>query len=117
MIQNLSELRSMITAGERKTCAVACAHDAHTLEAIMTVRNEGLMDCLLVGHTEEIKRIAAQHGYEVSDAEIIEAATDEDGFVFGTKLDYSLEAKLALAPPEVHDFYRQVSDFARSYGV
>ena len=78
MIQNLSELRSMITAGERKTCAVACAHDAHTLEAIMTVRNEGLMDCLLVGHTEEIKRIAAQHGYEVSDAEIIEAATDEE---------------------------------------
>lgn len=44
----------------------------------MTVRNEGLMDCLLVGHAEEIKRIAAQHGYEVSDAEIIEAATDEE---------------------------------------
>ena len=46
-----------------------------------------------------------------------EASTDEDGFVFGTKLDYSFEAKLALAPAEVHDFYRQVSDFARSYGV
>lgn len=78
MIKNLAELRSMIAAGEKKTCAVACAHDAHTLEAIMTMRNEGLMDCLLVGHTEDIKRIAAEHGYTVSDAEIIEAATDEE---------------------------------------
>ena len=59
MIKNLAELRNMITAGEKKTCAVACAHDAHTLEAIITMRTEGLMDCLLVGHTEDIKRIAA----------------------------------------------------------
>ena len=72
MIKNLAELRAMIAAGEKKTCAVACAHDAHTLEAIMTMRNEGLMNCLLVGHTEEIKKIAADHGYTVADAEIIE---------------------------------------------
>ena len=78
MIKNLAELRSMNAAGEKKTCAVACAHDAHTLEAIMTMRNEGLMNCLLVGHTAEIKKIAADHGYEVSDAEIIEAGTDEE---------------------------------------
>ena len=78
MIKNLAELRAMIAAGEKKTCAVACAHDAHTLEAIMTMRNEGLMNCLLVGHTEEIKQIAAAHNYEVSEEEIIEAATDEE---------------------------------------
>ena len=29
MIKNLAALRSMIDAGEKKTCAVACAHDAH----------------------------------------------------------------------------------------
>ena len=78
MIKNLAELRSMITAGRKQTCAVACAHDAHTLEAIITMRDEGLMDCLLVGHTADIKRIAADHGYTVSDTEIIEAATDEE---------------------------------------
>lgn len=78
MIKNLAELRTMIAAGEKKTCAVACAHDAHTLEAILTMRNEGLMNCLLVGHGAEIRQIAAQHGYAVSDEEIIEAATDED---------------------------------------
>ena len=78
MVKNLAELRGMIAAGEKKTCAVACAHDAHTLEAIMTMRGEGLMDCLLVGHAADIKRIAAEHNYAVRDAEIIEAATDEE---------------------------------------
>ena len=78
MIKNLTALREMIASGEKKTCAVACAHDAHTLEAIMTMRNEGLMNCLLVGHTADIKRIAAEHNYDVADTEIIEAATDEE---------------------------------------
>lgn len=68
----------MVTVGEKKTCAVACAHDAHTLEAIITMRSEGLMDCLLVGHSDDIRRIAAEHGYELSDSEIIDAATDEE---------------------------------------
>ena len=78
MIKNLAELRGMIAAGQKQTCAVACAHDAHTLEAIITMRNEGLMDCLLVGHTDEIKKIAADHGFTVKDSEIIQAATDEE---------------------------------------
>lgn len=68
----------MVTVGEKKTCAVACAHDAHTLEAIITMRSEGLMDCLLVGHGADIRRIADAHGYALSDGEIIEAATDEE---------------------------------------
>ncbi len=78
MIRNLTELRGGISAGGKKTCAVACAHDAHTLEAILTMRDEGLMNCLLVGHAAQIRQIAGEHGYAVSDAEIIEAETDED---------------------------------------
>lgn len=77
-MEHLQQLRSMVTVGEKKTCAVACAHDAHTLEAIITMRSEGLMDCLLVGHGADIRRIADEHGYTLSDGEIIEAATDEE---------------------------------------
>ena len=43
MINNLAQLRTMIASGEKKTCAVACAHDAHTLEAIMTMRGAYLL--------------------------------------------------------------------------
>ena len=77
-MENLQQLRSLVTEGKKKTCAVACAHDAHTLEAILTMRNENLMDCLLVGHGHEILRIAREHGYTVKDSEILEAATDEE---------------------------------------
>ena len=77
MIKNLAELRNKLSSVEKKTCAVACAHDAHTLEAIMTMRNEGLMHCLLVGHTEEIKKIAEEQGFDVAPHEIIHADTDE----------------------------------------
>ena len=77
-MEHLHELRSLVTSATKQTCAVACAHDAHTLEAILTMRGEGLMDCLLVGHTHDIRRIAAEHGYQVSDSELIEAATDEE---------------------------------------
>lgn len=77
-MEHLQQLRSMVTVGEKKTCAVACAHDAHTLEAIITMRSEGLMDCLLVGHSDQIRRIAGEHGYALSDSEVIEAATDEE---------------------------------------
>lgn len=77
-MEHLQQLRSMVTVGEKKTCAVACAHDAHTLEAIITMRSEGLMDCLLIGHGSEIRRIADEHGYILSDSEVIEAATDEE---------------------------------------
>ena len=71
-------MRHLLVAGGKKTCAVACAHDAHTLEAIMTMRNEGLMNCLLVGRVEDIRKIAADHDYEVSDSEIIETETDAE---------------------------------------
>lgn len=76
-MEKLIQLRSRISGGEKKTCAVACAHDAHTLEAIMTMRSEGLMNCLLVGHGAEIRAIASEHGYTVADHEILEADTDE----------------------------------------
>lgn len=78
MLNNLQALREKLSAGKKTTCAVACAHDAHTLEAILTMRDEGLMDCLLIGHADEIRQIAAAHGFAVRDTEIVPCETDEE---------------------------------------
>ena len=44
--------------------------------------------------------------------------TAADGFVLGgPKLDYSFEAKLSLCDDEVRGYYREVCDFARSFGA
>ena len=44
---------------------------------------------------------------------------DEDslGFKNGIRYDYSFRAKLILSSEETRDYYRQISGFARSYGV
>lgn len=41
----------------------------------------------------------------------------ESGFDFGPRYDYSFEANLILSGDEVKGFYRQITDFARAYGV
>lgn len=86
MLNNLQALREKLGAGKKTTCAVAAAHDAHTLEAILTMRNEGLMNCLLIGHADEIKTIAAGLGFSVSDEEIIPCDTDEQAAALAVAL-------------------------------
>lgn len=86
MLNNLQALREKLGAEKKITCAVACAHDAHTLEAILTMRDEGLMDCLLIGHADEIREIAAAHRFVVSDAEIVPCTTDEEAAAIAVAL-------------------------------
>ena len=45
------------------------------------------------------------------------SADAENGYGFGPKYDYSFEANLILASDEIKGFYRQITDFARAYGV
>ncbi len=57
----------------------------------------------------------------VVEAPVIEPAEEADeesaAYNFGTKYDYSFEAKLALADDEVKGYYRKIVMFAKSFGV
>lgn len=59
MIHSFTELRERAGAVRPQTVAVACAHDAHTLEAVLHAAQEGILNYLLIGHPEEILSIAA----------------------------------------------------------
>ena len=78
MISTFEQLRQLLGSGKTKTVAVACAHDAHTLEAILKAREEGLVKCLLVGHKDDIFRIAADLGCTLNEDEVLAAETDEE---------------------------------------
>ena len=54
MIHSFTELRERAGAVRPQTVAVACAHDAHTLEAVLHAAQEGILNYLLIGHPEEI---------------------------------------------------------------
>ena len=57
MIHSFTELRERAGAVRPQTVAVACAHDAHTLEAVLHAAQEGILNYLLIGHPEEILSI------------------------------------------------------------
>ena len=78
MLKDFKALRDLVGAGEPKTVAVACAHDAHTLEAVLHANGEGILNYVLVGHRDEILRIGKELGHEIDPNTIVDADTDED---------------------------------------
>ena len=86
MISTFEQLRQLLGSSKTKTVVVACAHDSHTLEAILKAREEGLVKCLLVGHKDEIFRIAADLGYTLNEEEVLEAETDEEAATISVRL-------------------------------
>ena len=78
MLKDFHALRELVRSGEAKTVAVACAHDAHTLEAVLHAAAEGILRYILVGHKDEILRIGAELGHTISEDAIIDAGTDEE---------------------------------------
>lgn len=77
VIKDFKELRDMAARAEKRTAAVACAHDEHTLEAVLKAYEEGLLDYILIGKKEEIIEKGRMLGSEISADKIIDCGTDE----------------------------------------
>ncbi|MBQ1705096.1 MAG: phosphate butyryltransferase [Clostridia bacterium] len=78
MLKDFKALREQVRSGAPKTVAVACAHDAHTLEAVLHASAEGILRYLLVGHRDEIVAIGRELGHEIAADAIVDADTDEE---------------------------------------
>ena len=76
-IKNFEELKKMASSAEKRTVAVACAHDAHTLEAVLKAHEEGLLDYILIGKEDEIVEKSKLHGTSVSRENIVNCESDE----------------------------------------
>lgn len=78
MLKNFKELREKVGSCAPKTVAVACAHDAHTLEAVLRAADEGILRYALVGRKDDILRIGGELGHTISEGDVIPAETDEE---------------------------------------
>jgi len=104
MIKSFEELIGNLKNIEKiKTVGVVCAHDEHTLEAVIKGEKEGLIKSILFGNKDEIKTILANLGYNKKDNDIIETLTDSEAaekaveFVRKGKLDFLMKGKLQTA--------------------
>ena len=78
MLHDFEDLRGRVGSVEPKTVAVACAHDGHTLEAVLRAAQEGILRYILIGHAEEILSVGRTLGCEIDPSAVINVGTDED---------------------------------------
>ena len=77
-IKNFEELREKIVISKKKTVTVVCAHDEHTLEAVLKAYEENLLDYYLIGQKKEIIKKAEKIGFEIQTNRIVDCITDEE---------------------------------------
>lgn len=78
MLKNFSDLRDKVGNSAPKTVAVACAHDAHTLEAVFHAASEGILRYILIGRRDDILRISGELRHGVLPEAIIHTESDEE---------------------------------------
>ena len=78
VITGFEELKQRLQDLPPKPAVVAAAHDAHTLEAVFAARKDGLIEPILVGRREEILAIAARLGEVLSEAQVVDADTEQE---------------------------------------
>ena len=78
MIESFSKLRELVESAKKRVVVVAAAHDAHTLEAVFKAHEEGVLDYILVGKAQEIRKIGEELSHPLEDSAIIHTETDEE---------------------------------------
>lgn len=78
MLRSFEQLRENVGTEKLRTVAVACAHDAHTLEAVLQAAGEGILNYTLIGHRDDILRIGRELGHTISPDAVIDMDTDEE---------------------------------------
>ena len=99
--KKFEELLALVdTKADKKTLALVRAEDDHALEAVAEVVKKGLIDAVLVGNREAIKKTAEKIGFSVTDEQIVDAEDPESAAAEGVKLiregraDFLMKGKL-----------------------
>ncbi len=76
MIRSFKEMEEVVLKGSKKVVAVACAHDEHTLEAVLHANKKGILDYLLFGRKHDILEKGKALGVEIDPSLITHCEDD-----------------------------------------
>ncbi len=76
-VKSFSEMKKMATVLPSRRVAVVRADETETLTAVMTAVEGNMIDAVLIGGSDAIKRSADEAGVDISGMDIIEAAEDK----------------------------------------
>ena len=77
MIKNLKDLMNEARNQKKMKLAVAVAQDSHVLTAVVDAANDGIIEPILVGNVDEIKKIAKSENLGIENFKLVEADTLE----------------------------------------
>lgn len=83
-VKNLLELRGMVRPGMRKTVALVCAEDPHSLEALIHAKD--IVRGLLIGDPEKIRETLRTLDADPSEFEIVPAPADVNPGTYACQL-------------------------------
>ncbi len=78
VIKDFHELEQMVAKTRKKVVAVACAHDKHTLEAVLKANEKGVLNYILIGRKDMILRQGIELGVHIPENNIIDCETDAE---------------------------------------
>ncbi len=104
MFKNLQEMAEVVKSHPvKKRIVLCCAHDEHSLDAVNNAVKEGIVDPVLVGKEEEIRKIIKENGFVLEDAPIynveddVEAAKKAVSLINEGKGDFLMKGKMQTA--------------------
>lgn len=86
----------VVNSGIKKTIALAGAHDSYALESIVHARKKGLVEAVLIGNIEEIRKILEQMGELETDYRLIDCPTDREASETAVSMVHAGEADMPM---------------------
>lgn len=86
MIENLSSLVELAKNKRKRKIAVAAAGDYHVLEAISNASAQGIIEPILVGSENEIRKIATEINFDLKNIEVIDVQDPFEASLEAVKL-------------------------------
>lgn len=103
-LKNFQELIAKVQNNDsKKRVAVAAAHDEHTLEAVFRAAKDKLVEPVLIGDKEKIKKILKNLNVEFDEDSIISTNSDQEAaektveLINENKADFIMKGKLQTA--------------------
>ncbi len=111
LIRTFAELLEAARAKGPKIVAVAAAHENEVMLASLDAEVAGLAEVMLVGDSDQIRRIAADEGFDISRMEVLHAEQPREAAWQVMKLVSEGQADIAMkGKVETSDFLRAALD-------
>ena len=76
-IQKIDDIYEALKANsKKKRLVVAYANDSHSIEAVNKAVELGIVEATLCGDENEIKKVCAEHGFDISRFKIVHEPVD-----------------------------------------